>query len=261
MWFAYIDESGDTGAPGARGRGGSLTYTLGCVLVHSENWPDTFDQLIGMRRFLRDSFGLPVRAEVKASYLLHNRGPFRDMNAGDRIRHDIYRTHMRIAPKLGMRAFGIVVRKDLYAEASGEQPDFGELAWVTMLERLERFSTKSETPLLIVHDEGDNRLVRKQVRKARRHISVGSRFGGSLRLSAKWLLDDPVPRDSSQSYFLQIADLCAYAAFRAVLPPGRRIASLVPATMWTELGDARVVEVNRYSKRAGEPDGIKIRCP
>lgn len=66
MLIAYVDESGDPGVAGSR------TYVLACVLVDAADWPDAFDKLIRFRRWIRERFGLPVRAEVKANFLIRN---------------------------------------------------------------------------------------------------------------------------------------------------------------------------------------------
>lgn len=71
LTLAYADESGSAGAAG------STTFTLGCVLVEAARWPNVFDDVLDYRRFLPDRFGLPVRAEIKANYLLRTGGPFR----------------------------------------------------------------------------------------------------------------------------------------------------------------------------------------
>ncbi|BBZ09683.1 hypothetical protein MDOR_38520 [Mycolicibacterium doricum] len=88
MLIAYIDESGNTGDPG---NGGSMTFTLGCVLVDADAWPETFDGLLQFRRRIRDKFGVHMRAEVKANYLLRNGGALRRYRLGHRARHTIYR--------------------------------------------------------------------------------------------------------------------------------------------------------------------------
>jgi hypothetical protein len=242
MYFAYVDESGDAGA------GGSRTYTLSCVFAEGLAWPGLFDSMIAYRRHLRTTFGLPVRAEVKANYLIRNGGAFRVLRLSEQARQDLYRGFMRLAPKLGLIVFAVVIGK---ASASHKYParDPREIAWERLLQRIERFMTQShQSPVVLVHDEGETAHVRKLARKARRAGSAGSMFGtGLLQVPARDLLDDPVPRDSRQSYFLQLADLAAYAAFRRSHPPAARPVQIVPQWMWDELGAARYSQANMYS--------------
>jgi Protein of unknown function (DUF3800) len=247
VFFAYVDESGNAGFPGSR------TYVLGCVMVEDQHWPNTFDRLIEFRRWLRNSFGVPVRAEIKANFLLQNTGPFARLALSESARFAIYRQSMRLQPKLGLRTFAILVDKDnLKSNHPGRTaPD---VAWEYLLQRLERFTTRGSTHVHVSHDEGIGEQIRKWARKARRAGSAGSRYGtGVLRLPFARLIDDPVFRDSAQSYFVQLADLSAYAAFRRIYPPPPRAVQIVPQTMWDELGAARYAPVNRYS---GGPPGI-----
>ena len=104
VFFAYIDESGNAGL-----QGGSRTYVLGCILIEAECWPERFDRLISFRRWLRDEFGVPVRSEIKANYLLQNTGPFTGLGLSEGARFRIYRQSMRLQPKLGFRTFAIVM--------------------------------------------------------------------------------------------------------------------------------------------------------
>lgn len=252
MFFAYVDDSGNSGAPPA----GTLSYSLGCVLMEAAKWPALFDDLIAHRRFLWANFGIPVRAELKANYLLRNGGPhFSRHPLSEGARYRVYRGLMRLARKLELKVFGVVVKKDIMQQR-GILTDPRQIAWDWMLQRLERFSTKGTTPLLLIHDEGDSLLIRKATRKARRAGTAGSRFGtGVLQVPARFIVDDPVPRQSSQSYFVQLADLAAYAAFRYVYPPGAKLAQIVPTGMWDELGTARFLPV---SSVAGGPSGLVV---
>jgi hypothetical protein len=245
--FAYIDESGDSGPKG------SSTFALACVLIESSAWPAVFDDVIEYRRFLRVQFGVPVRGEIKANHLLQNRGVFRKLKLSEGARFAVYRGCLRLQPKLGTSVFAVVINKTVMAE-KGRTEDPRGVAWEYLVQRLERFTTYGSTEVMIVHDEGYAAEVRGLARKWRRIGTAGSMFGtGSLTRPAKLILDDPVARKSHESYFLQFADLAAYAAFRRLNPPPPRLVPIVPQGMWDELGDARFAAVNRYS---GGPPGI-----
>lgn len=251
MFLAYVDESGSTGAVA---KGGSRSYTLGCVLVRSSQWGRALDGLIGYRRFLRDRFELPVRSELKANHLLRNSGAFRDLGLGDAARHAIYRGSLRLCAKLDLKVFAVVVRKERLSSADPHRS-----AWTFLLQRLERMTTKLASQVLIFHDEGDELRVRALARRSRRAGTAGSAFGpGFVKVPFRGLVDDPVSRRSHESLFLQVADLVAYAAFRRVFPPPSRPLQLVPETMWDELGDARMAEVNQ---RSGGPSPGIVEWP
>jgi len=252
MLVAYVDESGNTGDVNS---GGSLTYALGSVLIDADRWPGAFDEMLLFRRRLRDSFGLPMRAEVKASYLLRNGGDLRPLGLGPGARRIIYRAHMRVLTQLPARAFAIVVDK-----RPGHRMPSGpfDLAWEGLLQRLERTSTEERATFAIFHDEGEDDAIRKWVRRARRHLTAGSAYGlGSFTNPARLIVDDPVPRRSKQSYFIQMADLVAYAAFRAVIAPGPAIAQVCPQGMWDEIGPATHSAVARLVPRSRP--GIVLR--
>jgi Protein of unknown function (DUF3800) len=112
---------------------------------------------------------------------------------------------------------------------------------------------------MVVHDEGETAVVRKIARKARRAGSAESAFGtGQLDRPARLLVDDPVSRDSKQSYFIQLADLSAYAAFRRIHPPPPRHVPIVPQGMWDELGAAVYTDANYLARldHPADPPGI-----
>jgi hypothetical protein len=210
-------------------------------MVDAASWTASFDALIAFRRFVRQAYGIPVRAELKANYLLRNGGTLRDHPLPARARFRLYRAHMRIQSKLGLTTFAVVIDKQKATKKFGAARASSDIAWEYLLQRLERRTTKEKTEILVVHDEGDSMAIRKRVRKARRAGTAGSAFGtGMLSVPFARLLDDPVPRDSRQSYFLQLADLNAYAAFRRLHPPpARHKVQIVPQQMWDELGTAR----------------------
>lgn len=96
---------------------------------------------------------------------------------------------------------------------------------------------------MLLQDSGEYDRFRKLAREMRRHSQVGAMIGGGTlsRPLSTFLIDDPVEKDSAQSYFFQLADLNAYAAYRMERPDPR-----FPSGMWTELGPAIVRDVNKY---------------
>lgn len=147
MYIAYVDESGDNGAKPRSSR----TFVLACILFNAETWPNRFDRMIAFRRHLRGRYRLPVRAEIKANYLLRNGGPFRGLGLGEHARYGIYRQCMRLHSKLGFATFAVVVDKLTYGRRyPGRKPD--DVAWETLLQRLERFADDLGETILIIHD-------------------------------------------------------------------------------------------------------------
>jgi Protein of unknown function (DUF3800) len=262
--FAYVDESGDpTGDPTHRG---SPAYALGVVLVRGDDWVDAFDGLIAFRRELSQNLGVPVRAEVKASYLVRNDGPFAALGLSVNQRRYIYRRHMTILSSLRARAFAVFVDKQALAD-QGRLHETRDLVWQALFQRLtlthDRDVPGQQTPILLVHDEGEDLTIRKLARKARRYLTSGKAYGppGTFRLSQRWLLDDPVSRQSHNSLFVQCADLVAYAAIKRLVPGGRRQTRICPTATWEALGDACHRPVNALATQRDPklPAGIVIR--
>lgn len=246
MYLAYVDDSGDDGAAG------SHSYTLGCLLVEAEVWPRVFDDLIAFRRQVKTLFGLPINAELKANHIIRNKGAFKNLKLTERSRKRLYQLAMRHQRSLGTKSFAIVIDKPkLAARPIPRSPR--EVAWEYLLQRLERLSTKNDnTPVMVIHDEGEELTIRKLMRRARRIGSAGSAFGtGSLKRPATYLIDDPVPRDSKHSFFIQLADLNAYAAFRDTYAPPPRVVQIVPQDTWNQIGAGRFFEAN--SLKGGTP--------
>jgi hypothetical protein len=151
-----------------------------------------------------------------------------------------------------MHAFAVVIQKtQLRVKYPARSPR--DVCWEFLIQRLDRHSTKSGTPVMIVHDEGNLLAIRKLARKARRAGTAGSAFGmGYLNVPARLLVDDPIPRQSHQSYFLQLADLVACAAFRKLYPPPvLAVPTVVPQGMWDELRAAKLTAAT--SLKGAEP--------
>lgn len=254
MHIAYIDETGDTGHPSQKGS--SACYALGCVLISEADWSAALDRWILMRNGFRQTYGVPVRAELKANYLIRGTGSLKKHDVAPGNRRAMYRAHLNILSEVNAQAFSVVVDKERTGVSGAE---CFNLTWTTLLQRLERFTHYGDHRLMIVHDEGQDDDVRKLVRKSRRHLTSGSLTGeGYNNFPAKNFIDDPSPRSSHHSFMVQIADMVAYAGWRTYMPPSRNIAQVVPGSTWDELGDAVLANVNKR-KLNGSVPGVVLR--
>ncbi len=235
MYFAYFDESGDSGQAGSR------SYVLACALVKDTEWTNTLQGFVDFRRYLKNALGIPSRSEIKATQLLNGGGALRDLKIGESIRKRVYRGFLRLPAKLGVKVFAVVIRKDKLQGPYADQ-DPADVAWVYSMQRLERFASSNSERIVIVHDEGRDKEIRALARAQRRIGRAGSQLSGSLSVPFTQLLEDPVPRKSQDSYLIQLVDLCAYAAYRSVYPPPKT--TVVEQGTWDELGDARLVAVS-----------------
>lgn len=240
--FAYIDESGNTGD---WAKGGTRTYTLGCVMVPMDHWTDRLDVMVETRRAIKRTYNIRLRDELKANYLLRGRSHLEPLALGDGQRRDIYRRVLVSANVASSGVFAVVIDKE-HARFSGDPAD---RAWEYLLQRLRIRSTNMGHPIMIIHDDGDSDTVRKHVRRFRRHSIAPGGHG----VTAPMLVEDPVPRNSDLSYFIQAADLVAYAAFRRFQPPSRRNAAVCSEQMWDVMGARWMTEV--FPRR---PDGIVV---
>lgn len=252
--MAYVDETGDTGSPALKGA--SSCYVLGCVLIDLDMWPAAFDQFVNFRQKLRASFGIPLRAELKANFLIRNSGPLRNLSLSPSQRQYVYREHMRLVERLPARAFAVVTDK---AKAGVSGSACFDKTWEMLLQRFERTCSHENKTLMISHDDGENDAVRRNVRKARRYLTAGAMHGGgSLRFQADRILDDPIPRNSQHTYFIQLADMVAYAGWRSYMAPSTAVAAVVPKGTWSHIGAATHTAVNRRSLNGSVP-GVVLR--
>jgi hypothetical protein len=245
MYFAYFDESGDSGYE----KSPTSAFVLACILVPDAKWLDMLDGLVEHRRYLRRQFGISPRVELKATWLVHNTGSFRRAGLPFRARMAVYRSSMRFIDKCGCaKTFAVLINKPLVKKRDVAARAW---AWTYAIERLERFGTSEQANAHILPDEGHGQFIKKKLREMRRFHYVPSAFGTeALERKAANIVEDSSDRRSGESFFIQLADLAAYAAYRKCFP-----GEAFDGSFWDELGDARIVDVNLLS---GGPPGIKV---
>lgn len=209
MYLAYVDECGDPGYNSS-----VPIFGLATILVDDQNWYKVLNEMIKFRRHLRDQFGIRMRAEIKANHLIHNKGCFKKLKLNSGQRRSIYRMHLGFLENCKLLKVWscVVIKSRIKCQSSVDPRGY---AWKFMLQRYERFGTMGSDNVMVFPDEGHSFFIRKKARKMRRHNRPKSSYGnGTLNRDAINIIEDPNDRDSDRSYFIQFADLLAYAAYR-----------------------------------------------
>lgn len=225
MHLMYVDESGDPGQLRQTGAQPSRHYILSGVIIPDEQWRSYLSVLVDIRRGMRTRYNLFMRAELHGAEIINPRGNSIYLKVGSRHdRVNMYREVLRqVSSRMPLaRIINICLDKSNPRYASIENHDFEEQAWSYLIQRFSTFLKKTANGDrgMIFADQTNEDKVRKLLRKMRVFNSVPSRYGGSYSATVENIIEDPVMRNSKESYFVQIADLCAHALYRKEFPKG-----------------------------------------
>lgn len=210
MYIAYYDESGDDGYP----KYSSSLFVLSAAYLHYLNWRETFETIHRFRQQLKADFGLPVKMEFHTKYFLLNKRPYRPLGLADDSRIFVIDLFCDLIAQLEIRIVNVVINKPNITT-----PRYGILdrALTYSVQRIENDLKRSDPAkrFMIITDEGRAGKMRTTTRKIQKINFIPSKlFGGeSYRQEIKLLIEDPLPKSSKESYFIQVSDLLAYIVF------------------------------------------------
>lgn len=210
MYIMYVDESGDPGIVNSP----TKYFILSALVVHESSWKRLLDESIDFRRVLKKDKGLLMRQEIHASEFISKRITFKkNISRNDRL--DILKRCIDWLKQLDYIEI-LTVKID----KSRNQNPF-DAAWQLLIQRFENTlrndnfvqpSFKSDTGI-IVCDNTDSKKLTGIVRKMRRINFIPSMFGtGSRNIPLVKIIKDPIFRESSNSYIIQLVDVVAYFA-------------------------------------------------
>lgn len=149
-----------------------------------------------------------------------------------------------IDSRLDLGIITVVVEKIGYQKAS----EVFEAAWSFLIQRFENTMNhrnfagpnNSVDKGMIFPDNTDGETLRLLVRKMRHYNLVSSKFSlESRNVPISSVVEDPVFKDSRHSYFIQLADVCAYFA-RQYLKPNKVVRKQGAKTYYERLGPVLV---------------------
>lgn len=210
MYFMYVDESGDSGLINSPKR----HFVLTGLIVHETRWRSCLDQLIAFRRRIKSGFGVKLSEELHAYALVSSPGSLNRIKKNDRL--TIVRSFAdELASINDFRIINVVVDK----QSKQDGYDVFDSAWTALIQRFENTLIRGNFPGpihpsehgIILPDKTDVKKLTQILRKMRRYNPVPKSGNlGYRNLTVARVVEDPIFKDSQDSYFIQAADLAAY---------------------------------------------------
>lgn len=205
MYLVYYDESGDDGLPGA-----SELFVLTALRVHDSDYRRVYEEIKFFRSTLSKKYSFPSRSELHTRELLLHKKPYVALNLPEQRRLDILDEFISFVPSLPLNFTNIVINKPKIQKANYDVLD---RALTYSIQRVEN-TIKRDMPgefFLIITDDGRVEKMRRTSRRLQKinYIPAGNGLGYSNQ-PIQGLIEDPLPKPSDQSYFIQFSDMVSY---------------------------------------------------
>lgn len=257
MIITYFDESGDDGFPAMS----STLFALSAIYLHYQNWQTVYREIYEFRRHLRDHYAIPIKMELHTRDLLLNKKPYSALRIADEQRIAVVEECCHFLASLEIQSINVVINKSAI-----RTPDYDILdrAFTYAIQRIEN-SLSAVNPadrFMIIVDSGRVGKMRKTARRIQRINYIPSRYSSShYRREIQRLIEDPLDKDSGESYFIQFCDLIAYLVYQhkqielGLGAPPRRIPTAFTHALITSWLDNLKPILNLQASRT-DPYGI-----
>lgn len=221
MYFMYVDDSGDCGMP--QDGSPSNLFCLAGLVVHELRWKDTLAELTRFRRWLMHRYGVNIEDELHAAEMISK--PSKLAPSIQRLKkHERLAIIRNFADAIAMLA-DVSIINVIVDKRSGRVPNKDEVfrwAWYALFQRFENTIRYQNFPGpknaddrgVIFPDNTDGQKLKKflDTMRRRNELTVRQRSGAFYIKDEpiRTIVEDPILRDSRESYFIQAADCAAF---------------------------------------------------
>lgn len=182
------------------------------LAISEVDWRECIGCVREFRRGLKKKHGIYVTKEFHATDFVAGRGNIAEKVIPKGVRCQIFRETLQMTSRLqSVRLFNAIAPRGQEA-----------LIFERLMNRINTNMRKSGSNAIIFHDEGKDytKLIRRLGSFNPIQSMFGSWPGGNpyKNLPLEHVLEDIVFRKSERSYFIQLADFCAFALFRCEYP-------------------------------------------
>lgn len=228
MYFAYYDETGDDGFP----RCSSPLFVFSAAYFHQSNWRANFNVLKDFRKQVRKKYGLKIKDEIHTKDFLMNAPRYRNLNIDPNNRVSMISEYCDAIAKMNLSIVNVVINKTVIRNKNYPVLD---KALTYSVQRIDNDIDDKTESFVIITDKGRIAKMRKITRRVQLHNPIVSKFDRDVvvQYPLQRLLEDPLPKDSKDSYFIQVSDLVSYIVYiymlRRVTPqqPSRSLPAII----------------------------------
>ena len=179
--------------------------TIAAIAVPADQWWAAFRQIQDWRRDLKQSDGILIRREFRATEFVAGRGRLGPKIVTKHRRSQIFFSACNLLTKMPVRIF---------TSCRSSNPNW---ALDRLLTRVHRTMGHWKTTCILVSDAGKDAETTRIVRRLQAYNPIYT-TNGTFNNPIINVIEDPFFKDSTQSYFVQMADFVAYALLRREQP-------------------------------------------
>ena len=210
MKICYYDESGDDGFPNYS----SPLFVLTAIYFDHLHWKEIHEKIVDLRRELKANFNFPVNVELHTKQFLLDKDPYRNFGLTSNDRIHLITRFCEFIGNLEVKIINVLINKKVIRSKTY---DVMNTSLKYSIQRIENDIDPKNNPdikFMVITDEGRVGKMRKTTRAIQRINYIPSQFGtSSIRKEIESLIEDPLPKNSKESYFIQLADLVAYLVY------------------------------------------------
>lgn len=202
-YIAYFDETGDDGVTTAS----SDHFVLTSVYMPADQWQSNYNLAKTLRKDLRDKYGFYVSQEMHTKHFLTDKNPYRNYNWGKEVKQKILQAFTLTIASMDLKIINVIIDKMKFRD---NQYRVLENALTYNIQRIDNDSN-GEWNYIIITDQGRLAPMRKTARAIRAFNPIPSKYSYEFtNQPIANMIEDILEKESSESYFIQIADFISY---------------------------------------------------
>jgi len=207
MYFCYVDESGDPGVHDQNNpnKSGSKYFILAALIIDADKWKGALDIIKSFRRQLAAQSYLNYDVEFHCAEMIDPRKTkaYNQMTISDRW--GIIRQFAdRVGNQISCSIIGIVLDK---TNTTLDSKDYFTTSITNLYLAFDEFLKEKKSYGIVLFDRANEKIATTHVRKLMGTGATGQTVPGA-RIG--WVIEDPLYRISSDSFFIQATDMIAY---------------------------------------------------